>query len=300
MKKITIITAVLALTLSGCGNAKPAETEDIFLTEAPTQVTEAAETTAAAEEATLPVTEPTEAETQPAETEAVTEPTEPEGESGTVTSRSLNVREGPSISALKVGALKQGDVVTVFETQTVNGMFWGRIDSGWISMDYIRLGGEPIRQQAPDASQPAATEENNWQEPQTPADPVLPEQNEKPDPIPKPTENQTPPEQTDPAPPQISEEPAPTQPKACQHHWSAVANIPAEYEYSHYVVCVCGTRFPDAAAWQAHSNSYSGEELLSHTGYASGSDKTEVSPAKVTWKCDHCGITKTISAWDNP
>ena len=302
MKKITIIAAVLALALTGCGNAETAETEEIFFTEASTQVTEAPETTAATESTTLPVTEPTEAETQPTETEAVTEATEPAGETGTVTSRSLNVRESPSINAFKVGSLKYGDVVTVFEKETVNGMVWGRIEGGWVSMDYVRMGGEPIRQQDPETFQPAQSEESDRQEPTPPApsDPVLPESGQKPEPIPQPETPQTPPAETKPAPSDPSENPAPTQPKVCQHQWSAIANIPAQYDYEHYVLCACGSRFPDAAAWQAHSDSYSGEELLNHTGYASGSDKIEVSSAMVTWKCDHCGITKTISVWDNP
>ena len=51
----------------------------------------------------------------------------------------LNIRKSASLSASIVGQLKRGQQVQIYETVTVDGALWGRIDSGWISMKYIRL-----------------------------------------------------------------------------------------------------------------------------------------------------------------
>ena len=294
MKKITILTVALALVLSGCGSEIPAENR----TEEPTQSTEAVQTAPAAEETTLPTFLITEETTVPPETEPAATETESRGETGTVIARSLNVRESPSISGFKVGTLQYGDRVTIFETKPVNGMIWGHIDSGWISMDYVQIGKNPISQQNQKTELPTEPTQAPEQEivPPVPTEPVF--QEEPTETIPQPAETQPPSEQ--PLPQNPPEESAPTEPVPCLHQWTVIENIPAEYTYEHYVVCSCGERFSDAAAWKTHSESFSGEALLNHTGYASGSDKTEVSPPMVSWKCDLCGSTKTISAWDNP
>lgn len=103
-------------------------------TEAPTEATTEAPTQA-----------PTEAPTQ-APTEAPTEPpVEEEGDevvaTGTVnvTSGSLNVRAGAGTGYAKVGSLKKGTKVEIYEIVTVSGTQWGRTASGWISLSYVKL-----------------------------------------------------------------------------------------------------------------------------------------------------------------
>ena len=75
------------------------------------------------------------------EPETETEPeTEPETE--TVTGwvdvdDCLRIRSGPGTDYSIVGFLDPYDRVTVTETTVVDGMTWGKISSGWISMDYV-------------------------------------------------------------------------------------------------------------------------------------------------------------------
>lgn len=57
----------------------------------------------------------------------------------TVTGSGLNVRNGAGTGYNIVGALNQGDVVTILETTTADGMQWGRISQGWICMNYVRM-----------------------------------------------------------------------------------------------------------------------------------------------------------------
>ena len=90
-------------------------------------------------------------------------------------------------------------------------------------------------------------------------------------------------------------------PKACQHQWIPIQNIPAEYENHSFVLCSCGARFGSSNEWSTHRDSFlNTENLASHTGYSSGSEKTEISPAMTVWQCSQCGATKTINSWDNP
>lgn len=49
----------------------------------------------------------------------------------------LNVRSGPHTSDAQVDRLPVGKQVTIIEVQTVDGRQWGRINSGWVCMDYI-------------------------------------------------------------------------------------------------------------------------------------------------------------------
>ena len=51
-----------------------------------------------------------------------------------VTASDLNVRQGPGANYAKVGSLGSGTDVTVLEIR--NG--WGRVNNGWISLDYVR------------------------------------------------------------------------------------------------------------------------------------------------------------------
>lgn len=64
-------------------------------------------------------------------------PTEPPKEM-TITTNNLNVRSGPGTGYDKVMKLNKGDTVLVYETKTVNGTEWGRIEQGWISLDYAK------------------------------------------------------------------------------------------------------------------------------------------------------------------
>lgn len=52
----------------------------------------------------------------------------------------LNVRVAPGVSSAKICAIPNGTTVTVYEQATVDGGVWGRIDQGWVHMDYIYLG----------------------------------------------------------------------------------------------------------------------------------------------------------------
>ena len=103
------------------------------------------------EEETPPVTEPE--HTEPPTTEPpVTEPpaTDPPQEtlkptpqvwSGTVkvTTTPLRIRSGPSTATAVVGYLTNGDRVTITEKTNSGTMVWGKIDKGWISLDYVVL-----------------------------------------------------------------------------------------------------------------------------------------------------------------
>jgi uncharacterized protein YgiM (DUF1202 family) len=66
------------------------------------------------------------------------EPKAPEKVFGTVKVTSyLRIRREPSLSSKIVGKLYNGSRVQILETTTVAGMVWGKIDNGWISMDYV-------------------------------------------------------------------------------------------------------------------------------------------------------------------
>ena len=58
---------------------------------------------------------------------------------GTVTGNGLNIRSGAGTDYDKVGSLKKGDRVTIQETQTVDGVKWGRITQGWICLTYVKM-----------------------------------------------------------------------------------------------------------------------------------------------------------------
>lgn len=51
----------------------------------------------------------------------------------------LRVRSGPGTSYEVAGYLKPNERVTITERKTVGGTVWGKISSGWISMDYVIL-----------------------------------------------------------------------------------------------------------------------------------------------------------------
>ena len=51
----------------------------------------------------------------------------------------VNVRSGAGVANAKVTTLKRGTQVTVYEQKTVDDALWGRIDQGWIAMQYVDL-----------------------------------------------------------------------------------------------------------------------------------------------------------------
>ena len=123
-----ILAMIAALTillscLSGCMK-DPAEDE--------TDPSESTPPTAA-------ITEPTtEATTTPPET------TEPKAPSvmGTVNTNNLNIRTSPASTSTIVSQLDAGERVEILEQRTSDGVNWGRIEKGWISLAYVTLDGQ--------------------------------------------------------------------------------------------------------------------------------------------------------------
>lgn len=86
---------------------------------------------------TVPATEET---TQPTESvPQIVETAEETGRTATVlrSAGELNVRSGAGTTYNEIGRLKGGDTITVYEQINVNGMNWGNIGYGWVSMDYV-------------------------------------------------------------------------------------------------------------------------------------------------------------------
>ena len=85
-------------------------------------------------------TEPQPTEPQPTEPQ----PSEPTPPAQSVTGKvkangGLNIRSGPSTGHSVVGHLSNGAAVTILEQQNAGSMIWGKIDKGWISMNYVVL-----------------------------------------------------------------------------------------------------------------------------------------------------------------
>ena len=55
------------------------------------------------------------------------------------TTTSLSIRKGAGASYKKVGSLASGSLVEIYETVTVDGIRWGRVSKGWISLKYVKL-----------------------------------------------------------------------------------------------------------------------------------------------------------------
>ncbi len=60
---------------------------------------------------------------------------------GVVTGDHLNIRSGPGTGYASVGSYTAGDSVKILEQFTYNGKTWGCTSKGWISMDYVDVGG---------------------------------------------------------------------------------------------------------------------------------------------------------------
>ncbi len=65
--------------------------------------------------------------------------TTPAKVTGTVTGDYLRIRKGAGTNYGILGHLRIGAKVTILDTKTVGGVKWGKIDKGWISMDYVKL-----------------------------------------------------------------------------------------------------------------------------------------------------------------
>lgn len=81
----------------------------------------------------------------PAENEDDTQPDPPSEDdstdviTGTVTATHLRVRKGAGTNYDVVDTLTKGTTVTVTEQKLVGGLAWGRIESGWVCMSYIKI-----------------------------------------------------------------------------------------------------------------------------------------------------------------
>lgn len=58
---------------------------------------------------------------------------------GVVTASGLNVRVAPGVGNATCGALKKGAQVKIYAQTTVNNVLWGKVDQGWVCMNYIQL-----------------------------------------------------------------------------------------------------------------------------------------------------------------
>ncbi|MBR5020643.1 MAG: SH3 domain-containing protein [Oscillospiraceae bacterium] len=56
-----------------------------------------------------------------------------------ISSGNLNVRKGAGTSYDQVGSIANGTKVELYEIVTVDGVKWGRVSNGWISLDYVKL-----------------------------------------------------------------------------------------------------------------------------------------------------------------
>lgn len=78
---------------------------------------------------------------------------------GTVkVSDSLRIRKEASTGSPITGYLKNGDRVTVLEQKIVGTTTWGKIDKGWVSMDYIVLDKQNDTEDDPEETVPPTTE----------------------------------------------------------------------------------------------------------------------------------------------
>ena len=95
------------------------------------------------DEPTIP-TDP-EDTTKPSDPTEPSEPSEPEEEDpnvrqGIVTCANvLRIREKAGIEHKQVGYLPNGTKIKIYETTVVKGVTWGRIDEGWVSLDYVKV-----------------------------------------------------------------------------------------------------------------------------------------------------------------
>ena len=88
------------------------------------------------------------------EPEKEPEQTPANGRTGTVkVEESLRVRTGPGTSYAIAGFLKNGEKVTVTEEKTVGVTTWGKVEKGWISLDYVVMDDETPAEKPEDNEQ---------------------------------------------------------------------------------------------------------------------------------------------------
>ena len=59
---------------------------------------------------------------------------------GYIIADGLRIRSGPGTDYATVGSLEYGDGVTITDqVEDGNGVTWGKISKGWVSMDYVEL-----------------------------------------------------------------------------------------------------------------------------------------------------------------
>ena len=56
---------------------------------------------------------------------------------------SVNIRSGPGTNYTSAGSAYNGDKVNIYEKKTVGTQIWGRIDGGWICLDFVSLDSSP-------------------------------------------------------------------------------------------------------------------------------------------------------------
>ena len=56
----------------------------------------------------------------------------------------VNIRAGAGQGYAKVGTLKKGANVVIYEQKLQGGMIWGRIDQGWICTSYVTMTGASV------------------------------------------------------------------------------------------------------------------------------------------------------------
>ncbi len=137
LRKLLVLTALLALLaalMCGCETKDPTD-------ETVNNLPDTSESEAPTKEPTAP---PTEEPTTPPEDVIM----------GTVTTDNLNIRSNPSIDSTVITQLAVSTRVEIFERKTVNGVPWGRIEQGWINLNYVAIDGED---NIPDPTEPEAT-----------------------------------------------------------------------------------------------------------------------------------------------
>ena len=70
----------------------------------------------------------------------------------------LRVRSGPGTGYAMVGTLTNGTKVEILEQKIAGAMTWGKIEKGWISLDYVILDKEETTPEATEPTEPEATE----------------------------------------------------------------------------------------------------------------------------------------------
>ena len=123
LRRTLAMIAALTMLLTGLTACKkaPVDTEDPSESTPPTAATSA------------PTTEAT---TVPETTEAVP------SVMGTVNTNNLNIRTSPSSTSTIVSQLDAGERVAILEQKSSDGVNWGRIEQGWISLAYVTLDGQ--------------------------------------------------------------------------------------------------------------------------------------------------------------